>query len=191
MLGSLCIRPIEAKLFRDVEFFKKMDPYCLVSFGDSIVKGTICKKGGKHPVWDDIVVFKMTNDPTCIIQLMDKDTLTADDTIGVCEIDIQEVEEEGRVLKWYELHYKRRLAGEILIEAAFMQEDSSQDALLYVGKKLSKKEIVRQRTGKKAAAKHIISYQEKKLRPVEKASEKSNLSYFQIDSSAVLVGLDE
>jgi hypothetical protein len=165
MRGTVFIRPLEAKLFRDVELFKKMDPYCLVTLGDRSLKGTICKKGGKHPSWDDIMAFRVTNEPVCVVELMDKDTLTPDDTIGVCEVDLQEVEEEGRVIKWYELHYKRKLAGEILVEAIFTLDECPQDPLLYVGKKLVKKEIIRRHPAQKAAARHIINYKEKKPRP--------------------------
>jgi Ca2+-dependent lipid-binding protein len=165
MRGTVFIRPIEAKLFRDVELFKKMDPYCLVTVGDHTVKGTICYKGGKTPKWDDIMIFRTTREPVCVLELMDKDTLTSDDIIGVCEIDLQEVEDEGRVAKWYELHYKRKLAGEILIEATFSTEQCPQEPIVYSGKKVVKREITRGHPGNKAAARHIIAYKEKKLRP--------------------------
>lgn len=31
--GTLCIKPIKAKLTRDTEFLGKMDPYCKVKLG--------------------------------------------------------------------------------------------------------------------------------------------------------------
>jgi len=164
MQGSLFIRPIEARLYRDVELFRKMDPYCRLTLGNQTVKGTICKKGGKRPLWDDIFVFGK-NEPTYVLEVMEKGTLTADHTIGVCEIDLQEVEEEGNVLKWYELHYKKKLAGEILLETIFVREqESPKTPLVYVGRKLVEKEIVTGHLAQKVAAKHLISYQEKNYR---------------------------
>jgi len=168
MLGSIFVRPIEAKLYRDVELFHKMDPYCFLTLGSQSIKGTICKKGGKRPFWDDIIVFQNTPDPTCILELMDKDTYTSDDMIGICEIDLQEVEEEGKVLKWYELHYKRKLAGEILIETSFVKDQEGPESpLLYVKRELVEKETMKDRIAEKIAAKHIISYQEKPQRAVK------------------------
>jgi len=163
--GSLIVRPIEAKLYRDVELFRKMDPYCILTLGDQTVKGTICKKGGKRPFWDDIIIFRGTQHPVCTLELMDKDTLTSDDLIGVCEIDLQEVEEETKVTKWYELHYKRKLAGEILIETTFDKEqEGPKEALLYVNKKRALYEHLKGHDADKSAARHIISYQEKRSR---------------------------
>lgn len=161
MRGTIFIRPIKAKLFRDVELFRKMDPYCVITLGDRSMRGTICRKGGKQPFWDDIFVFRTQKEPVCVLELMDKDTLTADDTIGVCEIDLQEVEDEGRLFKWYELHYKRKLAGEILIEATFTREQCPQEAILYTGKKVVSKEPTKRSSAQKEAARHIIGYREK------------------------------
>ena len=162
MHGTITVRPIEAKLYRDVELFRKMDPYCLITLGIHTIKGSICKKGGKRPFWDDIIIFRGTPDSNIVIQLMDKDTLTSDDLIGVCEIDLQEVDEEGKIAKWYELHYKKKLAGEILIETTFTEnQQGPEEPLLYVGRKRTKGEIMKEHPAHKTAAKHIISYVEK------------------------------
>jgi len=178
MQGSIFVRPIEAKLYRDVELFHKMDPYCFLTLGSQSIKGTVCKKGGKRPFWDDIVVFQNTSDPVCVLELMDKDTLTSDDMIGICEIDLHEVEDEGKVLKWYELHYKRKLAGEILIETTFTREQDGPDSpLLYVNRQLVEKETMKDHNrAQKVAAKHIISYQERPARAVVVKEQKINTS---------------
>jgi len=109
---------------------------------------------------------------------MDKDTLTSDDMIGICEIDLHEVEDEGKVLKWYELHYKRKLAGEILIETTFTKDQDGPDSpLLYVNRQLVEKETSKdQNRAQKVAAKHIISYQERPARAVVAREQKVNTS---------------
>ena len=164
MQGAVFIRPIKAKLFRDVELFRKMDPYCILTLGEHSLKGTICRKGGKRPFWDDIVAFRTTNEPVCVLELMDKDTLTADDTIGVCEIDLQEVEDEGRLAKWYELHYKKKLAGEILIEAVYTKEQLPKEFMLYSGKTEIIRESIKRHLVDRAVSKHIFDYKQKEPR---------------------------
>jgi hypothetical protein len=143
------------------------------------MKGAVCKKGGKHPVWDEVMAFKTTSEPAITLELMDKDTLTSDNIIGVCEIDLEEVEEEGRMAKWYELHYKRKLAGEILVETIFTKEQFDQDAILDSGTREVRSNIIRGHPGLKMAAKHIIDYREKPQRE-EKGKEIS--SYIPFNS---------
>jgi hypothetical protein len=157
-----------------------MDPYCLVTIGDRSMKGSVCKKGGKHPVWDEVMAFKTTNEPVCVLELMDKDTLTADDMIGVCEIDMQESIEEGRMAKWYELHYKRKLAGEILVETIYTKDQYSEDSIVNFGTREIRNGTMRARTGQKAAAKNIIGYVERK--PRQSKEEKAKNSTFESTS---------
>jgi len=159
--GKLTVTVHGAKDLQSVQMMGKMDPYCVVTLGDQSIKGTICRKGGKRPFWNETIVFGTTTEPVCIIQMMDKDTITADDTIGVCEIDLQEVKEEGRQAKWLELHYKRKLAGEILVESIFMKDKHTREATVYVDGAAVKSEAPKRYSGQKAASKHIIDYKEK------------------------------
>jgi Ca2+-dependent lipid-binding protein len=165
-----------------------MDPYCILTLGDQSVKGTICKKGGKRPFWDDIVIFRGSQDPVVTLELMDKDTLTSDDLIGVCEIDLQEVEDEGKVTKWYELHYKRKLAGEILIETTFTKEqEGPKEPLLYVKKKRALYEKMKGHDSEKSAARHVISYQAKRQRVLNP----NDTSYKELSSPHYVWAVDD
>jgi len=152
------------------------------------MKGSVCKKGGKHPVWDEAMALKLNNEPVFVLELMDKDTLTADDMIGVCEIDLQETIEEGRAAKWYELHYKRKLAGEILIETIYSKEQYAQDSVINFGTKEVKNGTQRARSGMKAAAKNIFNYVERKPRQAKevRTQKSSSETVSSLDYSELL-----
>jgi len=118
MPGTVVFKPIEANITHNTERLGKMDPYCLFHVGTQKIKGQVCKKGGKHPQWEDSIVIPITNQPTCMVDLKDKD-LFHDDKIGTFEVDLREVETQGRLKKWYPLFYKEKPAGEILVEAIY------------------------------------------------------------------------
>jgi len=119
MPGTLIVRPLSAKLTRDTELFGKMDPYCKIILGNQKVQGQVCKNGGKHPHWDDTLVLRRSHESTCHIELKEKDWLLPDGTIGVCDINLDEVEANKRVLKWYNVSYETHPVGQVLIEVTF------------------------------------------------------------------------
>jgi len=63
-------------------------------------------------------VIPITSQPTCVIDVKDKD-LFHDDKIGTFEVDLREVETQGRLKKWYPIFYKEKPAGEILVETIY------------------------------------------------------------------------
>jgi len=124
MPGTVVFKPIEANITHNTELIGKMDPYCLFHVGTQKIKGQVCRKGGKHPQWEDSIVIPITNQPTCVVDLKDKDILH-DDKIGTFEVDLREVETQGRLKKWYPLFYKEKPAGEILIEAIYAGDSTA------------------------------------------------------------------
>jgi len=118
MPGTITFKPIEANITRNTELIGKMDPYCLFHVGDQKIKGQVCKKGGKHPMWEDIISVPVTNQPICTVDIKDKDILL-DDKIGTFEVDLREIESQGMTKKWYPIFHKDKPAGEILMEAVF------------------------------------------------------------------------
>jgi len=119
MPGTIIFKPIEANLTHNTDLLTKMNPYCSVIVGTSRVKGQICKKGGKHPHWNEAITVPASNVPTAVLEVMDKDKITSDDHVGSCLIDLQEIQAMGHVHKWYPLTYKNKPAGEILLEVDF------------------------------------------------------------------------
>jgi len=125
MPGTFILKPIEANLTHSTELIGKMNPYCSVIVGNERIKGQICKKGGKHPHWNDAVTIPASSQSTVVLELMDHDRITHDDNIGTCMIDLSEVQSRGTVSRWYPLTYKNKPAGEILLEAVFQGDPSS------------------------------------------------------------------
>jgi len=123
MSGTLDIKPKEAKLTRSTELFLKMNPYVKVVLGDKKSKGEICKSGGKSPKWHDTISIHRSFEPVCFIEVKDKDKLTADDIVGVGQIDLRTLEAGNNKAKWYPLFHKQKSAGEILIEINWTPSD--------------------------------------------------------------------
>jgi len=137
MPGTFVFKPLEANLTHNTDLIGKMNPYCAFVLGNERVKGQVCKKGGKHPHWNDAVSIPATNQSTIVLELMDQDRITHDDNIGTCMIDLQEVQSRGQVSRWYPLTYKNKPAGEILMEAVFQGDASSfGQGQLYQGEQL-------------------------------------------------------
>jgi len=122
MPGTFVFKPIEANLTHDTDLIGRMNPYCAFNVGNVRIKSQVCNKGGKHPHWNDAVTIPSTGEPTAIVDLMDRDKITKDDTIGSFTIDLTEVQSRGSVSKWYPLFYKNKPAGEILMEATFQSD---------------------------------------------------------------------
>jgi len=114
MSGTLIIKPIQGKLTHDTDTFTKMDPYCQVILGDQVIKGKVCASGGKTPKWEDSITLKYSGEPVCFVELRDKDAVSADEIIGVCQIDLHTLSDQSS--KWWPIYYKQQPAGEVLFE---------------------------------------------------------------------------
>ena len=119
MPGTFVFKPIEANLTHSTDWLGKMDPYCVFLVENNRLNSQVCRKGGKHPYWNDTITVQTTNQSNAIVELKDKDTLTGDDSIGFCMIDLNEIESKGQVSKWYPLYYKKKPAGQILLKSQF------------------------------------------------------------------------
>jgi len=123
MPGTFVFKPIEANLTHDTDLIGKMNPYCAFNVGNVRIKSQVCNKGGKHPHWNDAVnIPEAIGEVSAIVDLMDKDKITKDDTIGTFTIDLAEVQSRGAISKWYPLFYKNKPAGEILLEACYQSD---------------------------------------------------------------------
>lgn len=80
--GTLYVRPISAKLIRDVELVGIMDPYCVIKIGEQIISSRICENGGKAPHWNDQLVFRVTGDETMKVTIIDRRSMIGDEEIG-------------------------------------------------------------------------------------------------------------
>lgn len=119
MPGTLTIRPLTANLTRDTEIFGTMDPYCKIILGNQKISGEVCRNGGKHPSWEDTLVLRRISEPSCVIEVKEKDWLLPDGTIGICDVNLLEVEAQKRVLKWYPVLYENKPVGKLLLEISY------------------------------------------------------------------------
>lgn len=126
MPGTIIFKPLSAKLTRNTEFFGKMDPYCRVIIGKQKLESQVCRNGGKHPHWEDTLVFKRNSEPICHVELKEKDWLLPDDLIGCCEVNLNEVESQKRVLKWYPMAFKGKPVGQVLLEISYESDMKGQ-----------------------------------------------------------------
>jgi len=118
MPGNFIFKPIEAKITHDLHWFTKMDPYCVFITGDKRINSEVCKKGDRNPHWEDIITIDSPVESKILVEVMDKTTFS-DGNIGTSNIDLEEIESQGKISKWYPLTFKENPAGEILIESAF------------------------------------------------------------------------
>lgn len=131
MPGTYTFRPIQANLTHDTDWLGKMDPYCSYRSGPTKIKGPICRNGGKFPKWEDATVnVPAGNEPSMVVDLMDKDKILFDDNIGSFVIDLYEVQSMRQLSKWYPIYYKQKPAGEILMEAAYQPEIIQQPVIV-------------------------------------------------------------
>jgi len=140
MSGTLMFKPIEAQLTRDTDMFTKMDPYVKIILGDQEIKGKVCHMGGKNPTWSDHITVQRRGESICYAEVMDKDLISADDLIGVAQIDLDDVEARNVTARWYPLYFEQRQAGEILFEIIWTpdpvsanQEQDNQNKTLRFG----------------------------------------------------------
>lgn len=125
MPGTFIFQPIEANLIHNTDFIGRMNPYCTFNLGGARLKGQVCKKGGKHPHWDDVIAVSTSSnlESNVLVELMDRDRITHDDNIGSFLLDLSKIQDRGRVKEWYPLYYKNRHAGEILIDSIYQSND--------------------------------------------------------------------
>lgn len=121
MPGTFVLKPIEANLTHNTDLIGRMNPYCTFTLNGNRLRGQVCKKGGKHPHWDDAITIPTINtaESKMIVELMDKDRITHDDSIGSFVLDLTEVQASGHLNKWYPLYYKNRHAGDILMDCIY------------------------------------------------------------------------
>eukprot|EP00918_Siedleckia_nematoides_P028992 GHVU01062286.1.p1 GENE.GHVU01062286.1~~GHVU01062286.1.p1 ORF type:complete len:283 (+),score=33.89 GHVU01062286.1:58-906(+) len=126
MPGTITFKPIEAKLKHDTDLIGKADPYCMFTLGTQKLKGQVCKSGGVHPVWNDSITIPATSgQQICLVEVKDKDILK-DDKMGAVEVDLREIESQGKVHRWFPLYHKNKPTGELLMEAIYTPDMHSQ-----------------------------------------------------------------
>lgn len=113
---TLLIRPVAAQLTHNTDFFLfRMDPFVELIVGPHRYKTTIHKNGGKRPQWNETFSHPLvTPDSEMSIVVWDQDRRKAD-LVGEARINLGQVFAHGSSSNWYELFWRGKSAGRILI----------------------------------------------------------------------------
>ena len=113
---TLLIRPVAAQLSHNTDaFFARMDPFVEIIAGPARYKTTVHHNGGKRPQWNETFSHPLTGaENELAIIVWDKDRKKAD-LVGETRIDLSQVLAHGSSSNWYELFWRGKTAGRILI----------------------------------------------------------------------------
>lgn len=120
--GHLIIHPILAELYRDVESFGRMDPYCVVKVAGHTEKTHIAENMGKHPSWQDRLSFKIGYEEHYEIAVWDRRHMLGDQEIGSAHVSIYNIRALGTHEEWIELLHHGYATGKIRVHATFQPE---------------------------------------------------------------------
>lgn len=113
---TLMIRPVAAQLSHKTDFFLfKMDPFVEIAIGAARYKTTVHKNGGKRPQWNETFTHELygqEDDMTVIVWDQDKKKV---DLVGETRINLGQVLAHGSSSNWYELFWRGKAAGRILL----------------------------------------------------------------------------
>ncbi|XP_066400016.1 GTPase activating protein 1-like [Miscanthus floridulus] len=73
------------------------DPYVVLQYGAQKVKTSVQKKN-PNPVWNEVLQLSVTNPTKPVhLEVFDEDKFTADDTMGVAEINITDIYDAAKL----------------------------------------------------------------------------------------------
>ncbi|KAF8939449.1 hypothetical protein BGZ58_009725 [Dissophora ornata] len=127
-IGELVIVPIQGKDLPNRERFGKQDPFILFKLGNVSKRSSTDIRGGQRPRWkeDQINIFMYESDAkdatSLYVTCLDEDP-QKNDLIGDCVINLARVLELGEQDDWFELSYKGREAGELMLQLTYYSYD--------------------------------------------------------------------
>jgi len=123
MSGNLTIRVLSAQLTHNTDKFRRMDPYVKATFGSHVQMTMVAQDAGKHPSWNQELVFRRMTEDILTLEVWDKDKTTRDDLVGSCTVAFATIQKKGyKINEWLELSYKGRSAGQLLVEMSFVPD---------------------------------------------------------------------
>lgn len=142
MPGTIILKPLLADFDNNlsIELVNRVSPFCVAIIGNTKVKGPTCPKGGKHPFWKGTFYLPRNDEKYCFIEI--KNHHSAHEDIGVTEINIEEVVSARKLCKYYPVYFKKKAAGQIMIQAFFVDKE-------YPGKFVGNEKLVAEQKDKK------------------------------------------
>ncbi|CAG9315455.1 unnamed protein product [Blepharisma stoltei] len=117
--GILYIKPISAKLVRDVEMLGIMSPYCEIKIDDQIFSTKVCESGGTNPHWSDEFIFKISGENHIKLTVIDRRTIKGDQEIGSATIPLENIFTTNILEDWIGIYHENENAGQIRIYMKF------------------------------------------------------------------------
>ncbi|XP_061349583.1 16 kDa phloem protein 2-like [Gastrolobium bilobum] len=102
--GTLEVILVSAKGLHDSDFFKKMDPYVILTYRAQEHRSSVAQGAGSNPSWNESFLFTVSDNVSELnLRLMDKDTFTKDDFLGETNgSELSKGEEESKIGGWRE-----------------------------------------------------------------------------------------
>ena len=113
--GTLIVKPQSADLLEDLDTFGKMDPFVKVTIGSNSQQTPPANGMGKKPSWNSVLTFKIAGEKAIEVSLWDYDSLTSNDYIGECTVQLQDVVSRGNFSNWYEVKKDGKSAGKVFL----------------------------------------------------------------------------
>ncbi|XP_027338343.1 C2 domain-containing protein At1g63220-like [Abrus precatorius] len=126
--GTLEVILISAKDLHDSDFFKKMDPYVILTYRTQEHRSSVAKGAGSKAHWNESFLFTVSDSVSELnLRLMDKDSLTNDDFLGQTKINLETVFAEGTIPETaYNVVKEQEYCGELKVALTFNSERSSE-----------------------------------------------------------------
>jgi len=120
-IGTVSFIPIEAKFIHDNNILGKMEPYCKFKVGWRSGKSSIAKNSGTNPVWsgEHIMIKVKENSSYAKLKVKDHSRSMFDNRLGVAEISLNEVFQNGKASQWVPIIKKGITTGEVLLEMVY------------------------------------------------------------------------
>ncbi|KAF9580119.1 hypothetical protein BGW38_003364, partial [Lunasporangiospora selenospora] len=129
-IGELAIVPIQGRDVPNRERFGKQNPFILFKLGNVSKRSSTDVRGGQRPRWkdDQITILMYESDAkdakSLYVSCLDEDK-QKNDLIGDCVINLAKVLEQGEQDDWFELTYKGREAGELMLQITYFSHNPS------------------------------------------------------------------
>ncbi|KAF9112490.1 hypothetical protein BGX27_003281 [Mortierella sp. AM989] len=127
-IGELVIVPIQGRDLPNRERFGKQDAFILFKLGNVSKRSSTDVRGGQRPRWkdDQITILMYESDAkdakSLYVSCLDEDH-QKNDLIADCVINLDRVLEQGELDDWFELTYKGREAGELMLQLTYYSHD--------------------------------------------------------------------